>query len=173
MDEHEVKILGIDETKLIQSLNQLGAECIIDADVLSHYYDAKGEVLRKSERMLRLRKTGKRTFLTFKVDMLNPEMKIYKEYEVDVADFNKTNEIIEQLGYTPFAIDHRHERTFKLPNATITINKLPNIPIYAEIETESKEKLREVVEILGYTMADTKPWSGKDVINHYHKTKEK
>ena len=41
------------------------------------------------------------------------------------------------------------------------------MPAYLEIEVSDANELPKLVEALGYTMADAKAWSGKEVYEHY------
>ncbi len=170
VEEHEVKILEINEEQIIRKLESLGASLVFDGDMNSSYYDLVNDNLRKSGKMLRIRKKENKTFVTLKVSKKNDEMKINTEHEVEVSDFETMKIIFQHLELNEFAQDFRKRRSYKLKDSTVEINKYPDIPTFLEIETESPEKLKEVVALLGFSMKDTKAWSGKDVLKYYGKT---
>ncbi len=172
MKEHEVKILDVDEKQIIKKLEKLGAILIFDGEMNSSYYDLKNNVLRNSGKMLRIRKKGKKTILTLKLPKESEEMQINSEYEVEVSDFDTMQKILSQLELNEFAKDFRHRKSYRLNGATVEINKYPDIPVFLELEAHSPKKLKEIVALLGHSMGNTKPWSGKDVLNYYGKQTE-
>lgn len=171
MEEHEVKILEINEEQIIKKLESFGASLVFDGDMNSSYYDLINDDLRKLGKMLRVRKKENKTFLTLKLPKKSEEMKINTEHEVEVSDFETMRVILQNLRLNEFAQDFRKRKSYKLKDATIEINKYPDIPTFLEIETESPEKLKEIVSLLGFSMKDTKSWSGKDVLQYYGKNK--
>ncbi|MBI4145980.1 class IV adenylate cyclase [Candidatus Woesearchaeota archaeon] len=169
MQEHEVKILEIDESQILKRLQELNAKLIFDGELNSRYYDFSDDVLRRSGRMLRLRKKGNSSFLTLKIPQVDHEMKINTEHEIEVGDFETMRTILVNLGFIEFSKDARKRKSYRIDGATIELNKYENIPPFLEIEAESKEKLKQALFRLGFSMADTKAWSGKDVLKHYEK----
>lgn len=142
--EYEVKILNIDKEKIIQKLEDLGAQKEDDYDYRRYVYGFKPEVY---EKWIRLRTNGKKTTLTIK------EIKDYtisgtKEREIVVSDFDTTNEILNELGYFPKSYQENKRTRYKLDDVEIDIDTWPSIPTYMEIEGKSEEEVYSILEKL-------------------------
>ncbi|MFP4117606.1 MAG: class IV adenylate cyclase [Candidatus Woesearchaeota archaeon] len=170
MDEIEVKILNIDPKKIILRLEELGAEKIFDGRVETYFYDTDG-CLKENNDMLRLRKMGDKTFLTFKHKISKDEVKIYDELETEVSDFNKMRDIIEALDYRQEKKLTKTRSSYAIGNVKFEIDKFlddfADIPTFLEIEAESKEEIFRNAELLGFTKKDCCSRSTDDIIREY------
>ena len=149
--EYECRILDIDVDKLQKKLLELGAEKIKERKMRRYVYDiAKSKV----KSWIRLRDDGQKTTLTVK-EIHSDEVDGTKEEEVIVNDFEKTNSLLNKLGFDYKAYQENRRISFKLNNTFIDIDFWPKIPPHLEIEGNSKEEVENVVKILGFTMEDT------------------
>lgn len=57
-----------------------------------------------------------------------------KELETEVADFETTNCILQELGYTPRAYQENRRTSYAYNDCDIEIDERPMIPPYLEIE---------------------------------------
>ena len=142
--EYEVRILNIDKEKVIKRLEEIGAKKEGDYEYRRYVYGFKPEVY---EKWIRLRTNGKKSTLTIK------EIKDYtisgtKEREIIVSDFDTTNEILNELGYTPKSYQENRRTRYKLDNIEIDIDTWPLIPTYMEIEGKSEEEVYIALEKL-------------------------
>ncbi|MFH0961868.1 MAG: class IV adenylate cyclase [archaeon] len=169
MVETEVKILGINERAVESRLKALGARKIFDGRIDGLALDFPDGVLWKSGALLRLRKRGKNSELTFKRVVSGKRTKRAVEIETDVSDFARAKRIFEALGLVEKWRISKHRTSYKLGKAEIEIDKLPGIPAYLEIEAESFGEIRRIAERLGFGAGELKPWSMRDVIAHYSK----
>ena len=93
MDEVEIKFLEIDRKSTIEKLLALGAERDFQGEVRSViFYMPKGQLLR-------LRRKGKRNFLTWKKDISSYPVKHCQEEETEVSSFEDTLTILQELGF--------------------------------------------------------------------------
>ena len=175
MKEIEVKILEVDVTSVIQKLDSLGAKKVFEGEVTASYYDFSNGRLGKDGLVLRLRKkSGKEHTieLTLKEKISQAEAKIMKEYEVTVTDFETMQKILYGLGLQETKAAKKHRISYRLDEVHFDLDTFPGIPTFLEIEAQTLERVREYVAKLGFSMAETKPWSGGDLLRYYEKTRK-
>ena len=93
--EYEIRILEIDKEEMIKRLENLGAKKVGEYEQKRYVYD-----LRPVEKgkWIRLRTNGLNTTLTYK-DIVSNTIDGTKEIEIEVDDFEKTNEFLEKIGF--------------------------------------------------------------------------
>lgn len=142
--EYEVKILEIDHDSIINKLEKLGAIKTMDVLQERYIYD----VIPKDEhKWIRLRTNGIKTTLTLK----NLEAKTIdgmKETEIEVNDFNKTNTLLEDLGYKNKGFQQNRRVQYILDDIEIDLDHWPLIPEYMEIEGKSEESVLRMIDKL-------------------------
>lgn len=136
--EIEIKLPVDDIPKLISKIYSLGFDRI--QKKLYEYnivFDTPEGHLKKKNQLLRLRKIGDISFITFKQPVpLNQDINQYKireETEVSVSEFTKTQSILLNLGYRIFFIYEKYREIFCHDNILIMIDQTP-IGDYIEIE---------------------------------------
>ena len=95
--EIEVRILNINKEDLISKLEKNNAEFIGDWFQVRYVYDFNP--IRENE-WIRLRTNGEKTTLTYK-NIEKNSVDGTKELEVEVSDFDETNQLLNVLGYNP------------------------------------------------------------------------
>ena len=166
MEEIEVKIIEINPPAIIKILDQLGAQKVFDGEMNSIYFDCQGE-FKKSRKTLRLRQKGDASILTLKIKKDDADAKVHEELETTVGDFETAREIFRGLGFQEVSVGMRRRISYKVKKSLVEIDFYPDIPPSLEVESPSKEELQQIVELLGYTMEQTKRWSGKKLLEHY------
>lgn len=148
--EYEIKILNIDTKDFLEKLKNLDA--ILNFDLLQrrYVYDFNPKVNNK---WIRLRTNGKKTTLTIK-DISKKTIDGTKELEIEVSDFEKTNSILKELGYTPKGYQENRRIQYNLNGVEIDIDYWPLIPTYVEIEGNSEQEVYDTLKLLGYTKED-------------------
>lgn len=91
--EYEIRVLEIDKEKLVKKLEELGAEFKGDNEQKRYVYDI---IPKKDGKWIRLRTNGRKTTLTYK-NIVKTAIEGTKEIEVKVENFEKTNEILENI----------------------------------------------------------------------------
>jgi len=143
--EIEIKFAVDDEEKMLRKLLAFGAEKVCDG--LEHNIVFDNGEIRKKGILLRLRKTGDKSVLTFKTNIRKAEFKEADEIEIGVSDFQKVKEILEGLGYEAWWIYEKQKTKFVLGDVTIALDRLP-FGTFIEIEG-SEGGIRRTVERLG------------------------
>lgn len=164
MEEIEVKFLDINVKEIEKKLRSLGAKKIAIKNFKRVVFDFPGWPMDKRYEWLRLRTDGKETTLTFKRMQIGKRL---DEYEVGVSDFDKTRELIHQLGLIEKRYQENKRISYGLDGVEVDIDFYPMIPAYLEVEAPTKKKLKSVVEKLGFNIKDGKIFSAKQVYELY------
>ena len=69
--------------------------------------------------------------------------------EIVVNDFDTTNEILKELGYTPRALQENKRIKYDLNGVEVDIDTWPGIPTYLEIEGTSEKEVYDTLKLLG------------------------
>lgn len=144
--EYEARILNIDLIEFSKKLEMLGATKENDYDYKRYVYNMNPPVY---EKWIRLRTNGKKTTLTIK-EITNYSISGTKEKEIVVSDFEMTNEILKELGYTAKSYQENKRTRYHLNGVEIDVDSWPLIPPYIEIEGSSEQEVIHTAEILGY-----------------------
>lgn len=169
MKEIEVKILEIDIGDIIKRLKSIGAKKEGESTIDASHYDFEDKRLQKNRLTLRLRKWGDKIEFTSKKKLHADNDKIREELQVEVSDFDKMNELLKGIGFKE-KVDIKKKRiSYVLEDIRFEIDTYEGIPPLLEIEAPSEKKLQNAVEKLGFSMKDTKPWSGARVWKYYGK----
>ncbi|MCA1785286.1 MAG: class IV adenylate cyclase, partial [Desulfobacteraceae bacterium] len=108
--------------------------------------------LLKQEALLRLRKAGDSTELTYKgpppEDSNNKEFKIFTELEVTVSDFDTTAAILQALGFHAEQIYEKYRQTWTLDNGTLLCLDCMPFGCFLEIEGRA-ENIKKAAADLG------------------------
>ena len=142
--EYEVRILEIDHDQMIQKLESLGAIKKIDALQERYIYDV---IPKNDHQWIRLRTNGEKVTLTLK-DLQAKSIDGMKEIEIEVNDFNKTHELLENIGFHNKGFQQNKRVQYVLDGVEIDLDHWPLIPEYMEIEGDSEESVNKMLEIL-------------------------
>lgn len=127
----------LDKRRLVElntRLTELGAE--FRGEVFEENYLHRGGVLTEREAVLRLRKIGERTILTYKERFKNDsDIKHRLEFETEVADVGAMENIIQALGYKLSVVYEKHRKTWHFGDVEVVLDELP-FGWYMEIEGE-------------------------------------
>jgi adenylate cyclase, class 2 len=127
----------LDKKRLVEvtaKLRELGAEFC--SEVFEENYLHRGGVLEERAAVLRLRKIGDRTILTYKERLrTDTDIKHRIEHETDVADVDAMERIIQSLGYKLNVVYEKHRKTWHFLDVEVVLDELP-FGLYMEIEGE-------------------------------------
>ena len=158
--EFEVRILEIDVDKITKKLESLGAVKKFDYLQRRYVYDF---IPKQDKKWIRLRTNGEVTTLTIK-DIVSEKIDGTKELEIEVDDFEKTNLILNELGYRPKGYQENRRCQYLLDGVEIDMDSWPFIPTYLEIEGKCE---KEVYETLNRLENDKEKITTKDVEGIY------
>lgn len=147
--EYEVRILEIDKDKIISKLEELGAKRIFDDIQKRYVYDYNPS---ETNKWIRLRTNGRKSTLAIK-EVTSNKIDGTKELEIEVSDFEKTKDILSELGYEYRSYQENHRIQYLLDDVEIDIDTWPMIPTYMEIEG-LECKINDIIEKLGFKKED-------------------
>jgi adenylate cyclase class 2 len=143
-DEIEIRVLEVDKIKMAQAIEKLGAVKIRDVKMKRINFDGI-----EQHTFLRLRDEGDKITLTFKKRVYTDTIEDTQEIEVEVSDFEKTKEILEQMGHSCKGDFQEQKRIeYQLDEIKFCIDTWPHIPTYLEIEAPTREALEKAIELL-------------------------
>ncbi len=142
--EFEERILEIDVQKTISKLEELGAKKVGEWFQKRYVYDFTPA--RENE-WIRLRTNGEVVTLAYK-NVEKNTVDGTKELEVEVSDFDETNEILNVLGYKAKGYQENKRIRYMLNDVEVDIDSWPMIPTYMEIEGKSEEQVKEIEKVL-------------------------
>ncbi|MFB0565815.1 MAG: class IV adenylate cyclase [Candidatus Aminicenantaceae bacterium] len=143
MLEIEVKIRVKDLNPYREKLLNLGAilvsERFYEENIL---YDFPSQTLYKKRQALRVRKIGKKAFLTFKgAPQKSRKFKIRKEYETEIKNQKQVRKILKYMGLVPVFDYQKYRTVFKKGNLKICLDETP-VGNFIEMEGERNEIVR-------------------------------
>lgn len=141
--EYEVKILEIDVKAWIEYLESHGA--IKKGEWLQRrkIYDFKPVHPHK---WLRLRTNGEETTLTIKEILDKTKVGGVREVEIMVSDFDKTSQILEELGFSPRSFQENRRTRYIYQGVEFDFDEWPLLPTYLEIEGTSQEEVMQILK---------------------------
>ena len=149
--EYEVRVLEIDKNEIEKKLKELNAELVEDVFQKRYLYDFNPV---NPSKWIRLRTNGKKTTLTIK-NVESSNIDGTKEVEIEVNDFDTTNEILNELGYKPRGIQENKRIKYNLNGVEVDIDTWPKIPTYLEIEGSSEDEVYNTLKLLGIPKEDS------------------
>lgn len=172
MEEIEVKFLDINKKEMENKLKNLGATFVGSFDYRLKPFDFPGYPLSKERNAwVRLRDEGSRITLSYKqrlgVGGNHLKDEGMKEIEVEVSDFDKTSQILEEIGLVHKVYEEKKRTRYILSGVECDIDEWPLIPPYIELEGESIEKIKEVADKLGFKWENHIICSATQILKHY------
>ena len=142
--EYEIRVLEIDENSMISKIEKLNAKKEGEWFQKRYVYNTIPE---NDNSWYRLRTNGVKTTLTYK-NIEQETIDGTKELEIEVSDFDKTNEMLKIMGYHYKAYQENKRIRYILDDVEIDIDTWPMIPTYMEIEGKSSEDIQKIMEVL-------------------------
>jgi len=177
MKEVEVKIIEVDRGQVEAKLKSLGATKLLDDDVVTLFFDFPDNSISKAKNLLRLRRAGNKTALTFKTFVEGDKAKVRVENEVTISDLETAKSILQSLGLIPILHMEKHRTSYSLPSGVeVDIDKYTDryshIPTLLEIEGPDEATIQKNAKLLGFRPEECKSWTTFDLIDYYS-SKEK
>ncbi len=161
--EFEVKILDVDVDDILGRLKRIGARKVKERKMRRFVYDISPE---KKNSWIRLRDDGEKNTLTIK-EIEDDSISGTKELEIEVDDFDKTNQLLNKLGFFAKAYQENKRVSFKAEGVDVEIDSWPKIPTYIEIEGRSEKEVEDLVRMLGFGMEDVTSKSVTEIYLNY------
>ena len=142
--EYECRILEINKEEFIKKLELFGAIKKGEYFQKRYTYDFNPKIDNK---WIRLRTDGFKTTLAIK-EYQSAEIGGTKEIEIEVSDIEKTDEILNQLGYFKRSVQENKRIRYMLNNVEIDIDTWPHLRAYVEFEGKSKKSVLDLLKLL-------------------------
>lgn len=164
MKELETRVVDIDVEKVRETLINLGAKKVKEEYQINNIYDFEDNRLLNSKGYARIRVTDDRlnnkevVYMTTKKMLSQGTFKVMEENETIVEDKEAAAKIYASLGLVLKESIKKYRESYKIMDSLveIDINDKSFCPFpYLEIETTSEERLKEILELLGYSIEDT------------------
>ena len=142
--EYEVRVLDIDVDSFIKQIEKLGAIYVNKYEQKRYIYDFNPKIDNK---WIRLRTDGFKTTLAIK-EYQSAEIGGTKEIEIEVSDIEKTDEILNQLGYFKRSIQENKRIRYILNDVEIDVDTWPYLNTYVEFEGKNKKSVQDLLKLL-------------------------
>lgn len=159
--EYEVRTLEVSVADMISQLESLGAQKKGSFHQKRYVYDF---IPVQKGRWIRLRSNDSCTTLAIK-EIKSLGIDGTSELEIVVSDFDKTNRILQKLGYSPRTFQENFRIEYSLNGVNFDIDKWPKIPPYMEIEGTSEQSVLDAIDMLGLPHGKI---TTKDIDTIYH-----
>ena len=162
--EIEERILEIDVDKIVKKLESLNAKKVGDWYQKRYVYDFNP---KREDEWIRLRDTGMKITLTYK-NVEKNTIDGTKELEIEVSNFEDTNDMLKILGYTPRAYQENKRIRYILNEVEIDIDSWPMIPTYMEIEGKNEEAVNNMLEKLNVAKEKITTLNCDDIYKNFY-----
>ena len=150
-NEYELRVTNIDKEKFIKSIEEKGAEFVNNYEQKRYVYDFNPI---DENRWIRLRTDGIKTTLAIK-EYKNDSIGGTEEIEIEVSDMEKTNVILEKLGYIKRSVQENKRTRYMLDDVEIDIDTWPHLNTYVEFESNNEENIKSLLNKLSIDIKDT------------------
>ena len=151
--EIEAKLKVESLPKIARRLKAVGGEFICQKLQRDTYLDESKSALRKSDSALRIRRqrVGRKehTVLTFKGSRQKGRFKRREELEFEVGDGLLAKQLLGVLGYKEKLTIEKKRRIWRLGDCEVSLDELPLLGSFVEIEGASEKKIAAVQKKLG------------------------
>ena len=149
--EIELRVYDIDKEELIKKIEKLNGKFINNYEQIRYVYDFNPV---KENKWIRLRTDGYQTTLTIK-EYTSSKINGVNELEIEVSDMEKTNLILEKLGYKKRSVQENKRTRYILNDVEIDIDTWPYLKTFVEFESKSKETIYDVLKLLDIDIKNT------------------
>ncbi len=146
MNEIELKFFNIDVKNIKKKLSIIGAQKKYDTFIESNLFVKEGfSTWDSNKQFLRIRKIDAQIIITHKDPAIKESnMTIRQETEVKVDDYKKAVALVEKLGFRRAMVYSKHRIHYEWDNIHFELDTFNHIPTYLEIETQTKENMKDI-----------------------------
>lgn len=109
---------------------------------------------KQLKKWLRVRDEGSKTTITIK-EIINPNaIDGIREIEINTDDFQKTRHLFDSMGLTLKSYQENYREIWDLNGAIITIDTWPGLDTILEIESDSAEHVKGIINMLNLDEED-------------------
>lgn len=158
-NEYELRILNINKEKFIKDIEKCGAKFINNYEQKRYVYDFNPV---DENKWIRLRTDGIKTTLSIK-EYKDASIGGTEEIEIEVSDMEKTDLILEKLGYYKRSIQENKRTRYMLDDVEIDIDTWPHLNTYVEFESNNEENIKKVLDRLNIDIEETTTMNAQSI----------
>lgn len=158
-NEYELRLLDVNKEKFIKQIEECGAKFINNYEQKRYVYDFNPV---DKNRWIRLRTDGIKTTLAIK-EHKNNSIGGTEEIEIEVSNMEKTNLVLEKLGYYKRSVQENKRTRYVLDDVEIDIDTWPHLNTYVEFESNNEENIKKVLKKLNINIEDTTTMNAQDI----------
>ena len=132
--EREIKLRFDSPQAARDAVATLGATLVrprrLQSDAL---FDTADKALMLRQAVLRVRRDGERSYITFKNPIPHPTLKVREEFETAVGDPTILSAVFEQLGFAIWFRYEKYREEFRFEDVIVAIDETP-VGTFVEIE---------------------------------------
>jgi len=157
--EIEAKVRIADVATVERAIAALGAEYEGAWTEVDAFFDHSDHRLLESDSALRMRisqpldeaarRVQKAPMLTYKGPREPGHLKVRPEHQVDIPDPAAMRDILRGLDYTEAFSYEKRRRKWRIEGAEITIDELPLLGFFVEVEAPEEAQVEELIGRLG------------------------
>jgi adenylate cyclase class 2 len=151
--ENEIKFKISNPKKLCSLLVSLGARKYPKLKEEDYSFDSQDGSLSRQGKLLRLRKIGNKALLTFKGPLMKAQFKKREEINIELNDFNVAKQLLYEIGFMGKFVKEKIRQKFAYEGLDISLDKVPFIGYYIEIEGKDR-KILEFIKKIGLNRKD-------------------
>lgn len=152
MIEKEIKLKLLDESKisvLEKCIEKKGGIFLGEYSVMDEYFSHPCRDFKQTDEALRIRVMNNSIELTYKSSRTTNIPKVREELTVEVNNYEVLKTILLKLGFKPIAKITKHRKAFALNgDVKIFIDNVDKLGYFVEVETESTEKMLNLINTL-------------------------
>ena len=177
MLEKEIKILDVDQEKVIQLLENLWAEKTFEWFVHDIYYDFIKEWKQKlygKSRLFRVRTKWDSHLYTIKRkrnknNWWEKWLKVADEAEKTITDIESFTWVLEKYWMKKIREKKKYRVSYKLWEVEFDFDKYEEIPTLLEIEAKTKEEIDYFIQVLWCEKNEKKSFWSRKLYKYYWK----
>jgi predicted adenylyl cyclase CyaB len=150
--EFEAKILQVDKDAVRSTLQRLDAK-LVHAEFLMRRVVFNPPIATGGAWM-RVRQEADKITMSYK-QVNGTKIDDQLEVELRVDSFDEAVKFLQSIGAKKKAYQETMRETWYLDSAQITIDTWPGLHPFIEVEGDSEQKVKTVVEKMGYNYSDT------------------
>lgn len=164
-----------DKKELNEIIGYDNVSCLCFKENILNYFDNALFVKfidrfhNNSKKWIRVRQTNDKTTIAVKHILANNGTTLQQmvETEMEVPSMKEANDLLRALGYAYKSYQEKERITYILDHYELDIDTWPGIPTYVEIEGESEDDLKNILNKLGYLINDTVSCTADEIYEKY------
>jgi len=151
--EIEAKLKVDSLANVEQRLREIGGQFVSEQIQKDFYFDDAALSFASSDKALRLRQQtesgGQKLFLTYKGPKEKDSYKKRREIEVEVGNFDFTEQLLVALGYKRAVVVEKQRDLWIVSDCKVALDKIEQLGAFVEIEGPSDNSISQVQARLG------------------------